>query len=346
MRKHTDGLTRRALLARSALIATGALVGSSLARWALAGGRQAQAVAQGVDVHGFPPEVTSNSDFYIVSKNPPGFDPELDASRWHLEVAGRVTRPMQFRYDEIRALPAVERYHTLECISNEIGGNLISNAKWRGVPLRTILSMAGADVNARKVAFRCADGYTESLLMADAVHPDTLLVYEMNGERLPHKHGFPVRLLVGGLYGMKNPKWITRIEPVDNFLGYWEQGGWSDEAVVKTMSKFTTPGPVAAVRAGQPASVGGVAYAGSRGISEVQYSTDDGRTWQPAALKPAVGRYTWILWSASWTPPAAGTYSLKVRAQDGSGQWQTPEETPTLPDGASGYHRIRLRVQP
>ncbi len=345
MRERTGGLTRRELLRRSALIATGALAGSSLARWALAGGRQVQVLAQGVAVRGLPPAVTPNSEFYIVSKNPPGFDPELDASRWRLEVAGRVTRPMEFRYDEIRALPSVERHHTLECISNEIGGNLISNAKWRGVPLGTILGMAGADINARKVAFRCADGYTESLLMADALHPDTLLVYEMNGERLPHKHGFPVRLLVGGLYGMKNPKWITRIEPVDNFLGYWEQGGWSDEAVVKTMAKFTTPVSNAAIRAGQPVILGGVAYAGSREIRAVESSADDSGTWLPAALQPALGRYTWVLWTAAWTPPAPGTYALTVRAQDGTGQWQTPQETSTLPDGASGHHRIRLRAQ-
>ncbi len=256
-----------------------------------------------------------------------------------------MTRPMQFRYDEIRGLLSVERYHTLECISNEVGGNLLSNAKWRGVPLRTVLGMAGADLNARKVAFRCADGYTESILMADVLHPDTLLAYEMNGERLPYKHGFPVRLLVGGLFGMKHPKWITRIEPIDNLLGYWEQQGWSDEAVVKTMSKFTTPANGAGVRAGQPVDLGGVAYAGSRGIQDVQYSTDDGRTWQTTSLRPALGKYTWGLWTARWTPPATGGYDVKVRAQDGTGQWQTAQETQTLPDGASGHHRIRVRVR-
>jgi len=337
-------MTRRELLRRSARIAAGAVVGSSLAQWMIAGGRQIQVLAQGVAVRGLPAEITPNGEFYIVSKNPPGFDPHLDASRWRLEVAGR-TRPMQFTYDDIRALPAVERHHTLECISNEIGGNLISNAKWRGVPLRTVLETAGVDVSARKLAFRCADGYTESIPMADALHPDTLLAYEMNGERLPYKHGFPLRLLVGGLYGMKNPKWITRVEPVDHFLGYWEQGGWSDAAVVKTMSKFTTPDANATVPAGQPLVLGGVAYAGNREIRAVEYSTDDGHTWRPAALRPALGRHTWVLWTAVWTPPAPEAYALKVRAQDGTGQWQPMQETPTLPDGASGYHRIRVRAQ-
>ncbi len=339
------GVTRRELLRRSALIAAGSLVGSELARWALAGGRREIASAQGVTVQGLPPEVTPNSQFYLVSKNPPGFDPVIDAAKWRLEVAGR-GGPMRLSYQELRALPSVERFHTLECISNEVGGNLIGNAKWRGVPLRTVLEMAGTDVTARKVVFRCADGYTESILTADALRPDTLLAFEMNGEPLPSKHGFPVRLLVGGLYGMKNPKWITRIEPADHHLGYWEQRGWTDEAVVKTMSKFTTPAAGAAVRAGQPVQLGGVAYAGSRGTRAVEYSVDDGRTWLPARVRPALGPHTWVLWNADWTPPGPGTYPLRVHSQDGSGQWQAVEETPTLPDGASGLHRVRVQVRP
>lgn len=337
-------VTRRELLRRSALIAAGTLVGSELARWALAGGRAQVAFAQGVTVQGLPPDVTPNDQFYVVSKNPPGFDPVIDARKWRLEVAGR-SGPLRLSYDELRALPAVERFHTLQCISNEVGGNLISNAKWRGVPLRTIVEMAGTEVTMRKMAFRCADGYTESILTADALRPDTLLVYEMNGEPLAPKHGFPVRLLVGGLYGMKNPKWITRIEPVDHFLGYWEQRGWTDDAVVKTMSKFTTPAPGAIVRAGRPVQLGGVAYSGSRGIRAVEYSTDDGRTWLPAEVKPALGSHAWTVWSAFWTPSVPGSAWLKVRAHDGIGQVQTAQEAPTLPDGASGLHRIRVQAR-
>ncbi len=334
-------VTRRELLRRSALIAAGALVGPAAAPWVRAGGPPIVALAQGVEVRGLPPEVTPNTDFYLVSKNPPGFDPDLDAALWRLEVVGRA-RSLRLSHNELIALPSVQRYHTLECISNEAGGNLISNAKWRGVPLRAILEMAGADLSTRKLAFRCADGYMTSILMADALHPDTLLAYEMNGERLPPKHGFPARLLVGGLYGMKNPKWITRLEPLDHFLGYWEQRGWSDEAVVKTMSKFTTPNSGAIVPTGQAAQLGGVAYAGQRGIRAVEYSTDDGRTWLPADLRPVLGPYTWVLWTAGWTPPGPGSYLLRVRAQDGTGQWQAAEETPTLPDGASGLHRVRV----
>ncbi|TMJ13258.1 MAG: hypothetical protein E6G98_00750 [Bacillati bacterium ANGP1] len=339
-RHHGPELTRRELLRRSAVLAAGALAGPALAQW-VRGTRQNLAAAQGVEVRGLPAEVTPTGEFYIVSKNPPGFDPDLDASLWRLEVAGR-TQPLRLSYRELLALPSMERSHTLECISNEVGGNLISNAKWRGVPLRMILEMAGADTTVRKVAFRCADGYTTAIPMSDALHPDTLLAYEMNGERLPSKHGFPARLLVGGLYGMKNPKWITRIEPADHFLGYWEQRGWSQEAVVKTMSKFTTPNSGATLPAGRPAQLGGVAYAGNRGIRAVECSIDDGRSWLPAAIKSVPGPDTWVLWAMDWTPPGPGSYLLRVRAADGTGQWQTADEAPTLPDGASGLHRVRV----
>jgi hypothetical protein len=198
-----------------------------------------------------------------------------------------------------------------------------------------------------KIAFRCADGYSESLPIVDALQQDTLLVWEMNGQPLPPAHGFPVRLLVPGLFGMKNPKWITRIEAVDyDFQGYWERSGWSDEAVVKSMSKFTTPrGRHMAPSVGEELGLGGVAYAGDRTIKSVEVSTDDGKSWTAAAVKPPLGRYTWVLWGALWKPTAAGEYTLKVRARDGAGVLQIARHTDTLPDGASGYHTIRLRVK-
>lgn len=344
----TGSMTRRTFLVRCSALAGGALAGSTLTQWLTMMGRETVAFAQGIfdRVKGLPPEITPTDQFYIVSKNPPGLDPVVDGRKWRLEIRGLVRTPMTFTYDQIRAMPSVSRPHTLECISNEVGGDLISNAVWRGVRLRDLLERAGGlGPKSVKIAFRSADGYTESIPVADAINPDTILAYEMNGQTLPPKHGFPVRLLVPGLFGMKNPKWITKIEAVDHdFQGYWERSGWSDKAVVKAMSKFTPPVPGLSPRMGEEVGLGGVAYAGDRGIKMVEVSTDDGKTWQPAQVKPDLRRYTWVLWAALWKPTAPGEYTLRVRARDGSDVLQTSQETPTLPDGASGYHRIRLRV--
>jgi DMSO/TMAO reductase YedYZ molybdopterin-dependent catalytic subunit len=339
-------LSRRELLQRALLLVLAGGAGAAAARWVQHGAARTTAVAQSIfaRITDLPPEITPNDRFYVVSKNPPGFDPELEADKWLLQVGGLVGSPARITYPQLRAMPAVEQLQTLECISNEVGGDLISNARWKGVRLRDVLARAGGPgAKAVKVAFHCADGYTESIPLGDALNPTTLLAYEMNGEPLPRAHGFPARLLVPGLFGMKNPKWITRIEVVDyDFQGYWEKSGWSDEAVVKTMSKATTlkrTHPLAEI------PVGGVAYAGDRGIKEVEYSVDGGTSWQKAEVKPPLGPFTWVLWAAVWNPAAPGEYTVKVRAKDGGGVLQSARETATLPDGASGYHTLRVRVR-
>jgi DMSO/TMAO reductase YedYZ molybdopterin-dependent catalytic subunit len=340
------GMTRRELIQRAMLLALAGMAGTAAARWAQNVAARTTVFAQSLfaRIQGLPPEITPNDRFYVVSKNAPGFDPAVDGDRWLLQVGGLVEQPIRMTYQQLRALPAVEQFQTLECISNEVGGDLISNAKWKGVRLRDLLSRAGGPgAKAVKVAFHCADGYTESIPFGDAMNPTTLLVYEMNGEPLPKAHGFPARLLVPGLFGMKNPKWITRVEVVDyDFQGYWEKSGWSDEAVVKTMSKVTTlqrTVPLGEV------PVGGVAYAGDRGIKEVEYSVDGGKSWQSAEVKPPLGPFTWVLWAAVWRPAAPGEYTVKVRAKDGGGVLQSAKDTATLPDGASGYQTLRVRVR-
>lgn len=335
--------TRRQLLGRWLGLALGTLAGTSLWQWLAAAAPPASGIF--ARIRGLPPEVTPTDRFYVVSKNAPGFDPVLREDRWRLEVALRPDRPLVFRLEDLKAMPSVRRPHTLECISNEVGGDLIGNAYWRGVRLRDVVARAGGlPPAAIKVIFRCADGYTESLPVADALHPDTLLVYEVNGEPLPPKHGFPLRLLVPGLYGMKNPKWITRIEAADfDFQGFWERSGWSDQAVVQTMSKFTIPSPLRA-KAGEEVGLGGVAYAGARGIRAVEVSVDDGRTWLPAQVKAPLGPYTWVLWAMEWRPAGPGEYRLRVRARDGTGAVQTAQPSPPLPEGATGLHAVRIRV--
>ncbi len=340
-----DRMTRREVLSRALVFVAASAAGTLAARWLEGASQRAVALAQSLfaRIRELPSEITPNEHFYIVSKNPPGFDPTLDVRKWSLEVGGLVARPTRFTFEELRAMPAVEQVQTLECISNEVGGDLISTARWRGVRLRDVLLRCGGpSPTALRVAFRCADGYSEAHPIDDAMNPTTLLAYEMNGEPLPKAHGYPLRLLVPGLYGMKNPKWITKIEVVNSdFQGYWEASGWSDEAVVKTMSKFTTNAPT--YHLGE-VDLGGVAYGGDRSIKDVEYSVDGGKTWQKVALKPPLGLFTWVLWAALWKPAAPGEYVLKVRARDGNGILQISKETPTLPDGASGYHTLRVRI--
>ncbi len=279
-----------------------------------------------------------------MSKNPLGLDPKVNVAKWTLEITGLVGKPLKLTYDQIRAMPPFSRYHTLACISNEVGGDLIGNAMWRGIRFRDLIERAGGvSPTAVRFAFRCADGYTEGIPVVDAMRPDTMLAYEINGTPLPPAHGYPLRMLNPGHFGMKNPKWITKIEAVStNFTGYWEASGWSDEAVVKTMSALRVPDRDA-VPMGE-VELGGIAYSGDRGIKDVEVSPDGGKTWLKAELKAPLGLYTWVLWAALWTPTGPGEYTLKVRARDGTGLLQTSRETPTLPDGASGYHSIRVRV--
>ncbi|MDR7417250.1 MAG: molybdopterin-dependent oxidoreductase [Armatimonadota bacterium] len=333
-------LSRRALLRRGMRFLAGLLAGSALAEWAVRLAAGAQALF--ARIRGLPPEITPNRAFYTVSKN--FFDPDVDARRWRLEVTGLVENRLVLSLEDLKRLPSVSRPHTFACISNPVGGDLIGNAVWKGVRFRDLLERARPRPQARRVVFRCADGYHTSVPLADLLDPDAFLAYEMNGEVLPKPHGFPLRAVIPGLYGMKNPKWITEIELTDkDHLGYWESQGWSDEAVVKTLSKFTTPRNGAVLPAG-PVWVGGVAYAGDRGIKAVEVSFDGGRTWQGAALKPPLGRHTWVLWALRWDA-RPGRYTLAVRAWDGRGFPQDPAPRPSLPEGATGYHVIRVTVR-
>jgi DMSO/TMAO reductase YedYZ molybdopterin-dependent catalytic subunit len=291
------------------------------------------------------PEVTPVGQFYSISKNFFG-DPTVDAASWQLEIGGEVARPFSIGYDDLRAMPAVEDYRTLLCISNEVGGDLIGNAHWRGVRLRDLLERAGPAAGAYKVIFTCADDYTDSIRFDKAMQPDAILVYEMNGEPLIPKHGYPARLLVPGIYGMKNVKWVRKIEVSRrDFLGFWQQRGWSDPATIKTMSRIDTVAAFSNVGT-EPLLLGGVAFAGDRGIARVEYSVDNGQTWQEAQIKAPLGPYAWVLWMAEWIPPAPGQYTVRVRATDQQGVLQTGIRSEPLPDGASGLHGVSLRAIP
>ena len=288
-----------------------------------------------------PPPVTPNSAFYTVSKN--FFDPVVDGDSWRLVVDGLVETSRGFTLDQVRALPAEESMNTLMCISYELGDELISNARWVGTSLRNVLDVVGVKPEATHIQFTSADDYTESHSLAYVQDPRVRLVWEMNAEPLPHKHGFPLRLLAPGRYGIKNPKWITRITLLDhNIQGFWQQRGWAQEGFINTISRIDVP-PRGGDATNPRTRVQGIAFAGDRGIRRVEVSTDDGATWAGAELEQEFAPLAWRFWTFDFdTEPRE--QQLLVRATDGTGALQTEEIAPPLPDGATGYHRRRLRA--
>lgn len=294
-------------------------------------------------VSGQSAELTSTSDFYYVSKNLAG-DPSVSATSWKLSISGMVDRPYSLSYDELRALPRMTQYHTLECISNEVGGTLMSNGRFVGVRLADVLNAAGIQSGATELVFAAADGYSDSLHLSQALDDRSMVVYLLDGEPLPQAHGFPARLLIPGLYGMKNGKWLTRLT-VDSgaYRGYWEQRGWTREALVKLMSRIDTPHDGDLLVADRPTFIAGVAYSGAEGISRIDVSVDGGQSWSQANLRQPLGALTWTLWEYPWRPKR-GKHIIVVRTVDLAGRVQTPAIAQPLPDGASGYHAITVTV--
>ena len=288
-------------------------------------------------------ELTPVGDFYVVSKN--FTDPVVDPTGWELNVHGLVDQPQRFKLDDLRQMPAVTEYVTLECISNNVGGYQISTGLFGGIPLGTLLDKSGVQATATLVAFRSRDGYTESLpLSLIRQSPEILLALTLDGAPLADLHGFPARILVPGHYGMKGPKWVEDIELVTGSRnGYWENQGWNPDAAVQTMARIDSPPEGSLIKAGQ-IDVSGVAFAGKRGIASVEISADGGRSWLPAVVKEPLSNLTWVTWTASWTAAAAGQYRLLVRARDGQGALQKANPSPSYPDGSSGYHSVQVSV--
>jgi DMSO/TMAO reductase YedYZ molybdopterin-dependent catalytic subunit len=293
-------------------------------------------------IPGHTPEITATEDFYNVDINI--VKPVVDHLDWRLKIHGLVDRPYELTYDTMQSdFEVVEMAHTLTCISNEVGGDLISTAIWRGVRLKDVLDRAGLKDGIVDIVFRGAEGYSDSIPLSEALQTDTLLVFGMNGEALNTVHGFPARIIVPNIYGMKNVKWLTDIEAVaTDYQGYWMVRGWSDEAPVLTQSRFDVPSGASRVEPG--ARLAGVAWAGDRGIRRVEISTDRGETWTPAVLKRELSNRTWRLW-ASELKAGPGKVRVMVRAVDGEGDVQTAQRTRPHPAGASGYHTLDLTVE-
>jgi DMSO/TMAO reductase YedYZ molybdopterin-dependent catalytic subunit len=294
-------------------------------------------------LRGISPAITPVDNFYLVSKN--FADPSVDGASWKLGVGGMVDHSMSLSLADLRALPSTTEYVTLECISNDVGGELMSTGSFTGVRLADLVQMASPQSGASWVSFHARDGYTESLeLSLVRAHPEILVAYELNDAPLPTAHGYPARMVIPGHYGMKGPKWLDSIQLTNHETGgYWEQQGWDHNAIVNTTSRIDAPRDGDIVKLG-PLQIGGVAFAGIRGISKVEFSTDGGRSWAEAPFDAPLSNLTWVVWRASWTPGAEGAYTLAVRATDGSGNGQSNVSAPSFPDGATGLHSVQVNV--
>ena len=293
-------------------------------------------------VEGITPRITANEDHYTVDTTL--VKPRVDVETWKLTVTGNVERGYTLTYDELLDLEAIEQVRTLECISNPIGGELISTAVWTGVRMKDLLERASVKANSYDVVLTSVDGYQDSFPIAKAMEPDTFLAYLMNGKTLPQEHGYPVRVLVPNIYGMKNVKWLAeiRVETFD-FKGYWQEQGWDDTAVINTNTRIDVPRTTVRWNGGEVV-IGGIAFAGSRGIKQVEISLDQGKSWSQATLETPPGPLTWVRWVTRWTPSGPGPATLWARATDGRGDVQTPVQRDPYPDGSTGYDEVTLNV--
>ena len=290
--------------------------------------------------------ITPNDLFYCVTKNV--IDPKVNIDLWHLEIGGLVQNGTTWRFQDLLGLKPITQETTLMCISNGLDAGLISNAVWKGLPLRDLLDQAGLLSGAARVRLHGVDNYTDTIRLEKAMEPTTLLAYEMNGAPLPDRHGYPLRVIVPGYFGEKHVKWLTRIEVAGaNAKGFYETQGWGSDFIVPTRSRIDVPDDWAFVSLGKltaPIEVKGIAFGGDRGVSRVELSFDDGQTWSDAEIYYSGGNLAWSLWKAQWTPAAVGDYSLVVRATDGDGDVQEWEEGRGPFSGVSGLHKINVRV--
>ena len=295
------------------------------------------------DVKGLSPLVTPVSDFFRIDT---AFEiPAIDASTWELSIMGMVDKPMTLTYDHIMAMPMVEVDCTIGCVSNTVGGSLVGNARWLGVRLSDVLKMAQPKSGSDQILGWSSDGFSAGFPVAAAFDRDAILAVGMNGEVLTAEHGFPVRLVVPGLYGyVSATKWLTKLElsRFDQKKGFWISRGWSQLGPVKTESRIDIPhqGQTMSVA---PSHIAGVAWAPTKGIDKVEIQINDG-PWINADLGPQISDVSWRQWWHEWTP-TPGKNRITVRATDGTGYTQTDKVAPIEPDGATGWHSIVVNVE-
>ena len=353
-------LSRRLLLRYGLAIAAGAVAAGTVGRTLLADAGRATASRlrvvlpapaspapapvgdPQVAAPGAVPFRTPNADFYRVDTALTV--PSVDAETWSLRVHGMVDTPLTLSYADLLAMPLVERDITLTCVSNEVGGSYVGTARWTGALLAPLLERAGVQAGATQVLSRSVDGWTCGTPTAAVTDGrDAMLAVAMNGEPLPLEHGFPVRMVVPGLYGyVSATKWVTELE-LTTFeeKAYWATRGYAEQAPIKLSSRIDTPKPLARVPAGT-VPIAGVAWAQGTGIARVEVSIDDG-PWQTAQLAGEAGVDTWRQWVLPWQA-APGSHRLTVRATDKAGRVQTATRRPVAPDGATGRQELFLTV--
>ncbi len=294
-------------------------------------------------------EITPNDEFYITTYS--SKVPTINTSTFTLRIEGLVEKPYTLTMKDLQAMKDKTEFVTLQCIGNPLGGDSIGNALWEGVTLRKILEKAEPKSGLVKTVFYSEDGYTDSIPYSLSLSDDVFLAFKMNGEDLPKVHGYPLRAIVPGIYGMKNVKWLSKIELVNfDFKGYWEKKGWSDEAVIPVKSQILMPMEGKKIPFGNYV-IGGIAYGGRYGINKVQISMDGGENWQDADMKKPLSKWAWGLWSYQWKPVKEDKYTIKVRGFDREGKVQESEalkgslfRSSTFPDGAKGIHSVNVTV--
>ena len=304
-------------------------------------------------VDGISTLISPNDNFYRIDSALS--IPRINVDTWSMKITGMVDQELEFTFDDLLAMDPIEEFVTLSCVSNRVGGDLVGNARWLGVPIKKLLDMAGVQPGATQIVGRSVDGWTGGFPTEYLDDPDrvALVALAMNGEPLPTQHGFPVRLVVAGLYGyVSATKWLKEIELTtwDDFDGYWITRGWSKEGPIKTQSRIDVPNANARLVAGEQ-PIAGVAWAPDRGVDKVEVLITDivdgeevpNENWIEAELSEDVTDNSWRQWMVPWPAPA-GDHVIRVRATDGDGVTQTPVRTDVAPDGASGWHTIAVRV--
>jgi hypothetical protein len=291
-----------------------------------------------------PLPITPVEEFYIEDYSGPPKSLRRGADNWRLTLKGKVDHPLTLNYRQILARPSVKRIITLNCIGNPVGGRAIGNAEWEGIPLKDLIDEADPYFFSNTLIIKAEDGYFESIPLRKARHSGAMLATKMNGKPLTLNHGFPLRLLIPGLYGIKQMKWIKEIEVANHRpKGYWHKKGWSKQAKVKIISRIDLPENNEVLRSRQTV-LKGIAFAGDRGIQYVQVSIDGEKTWSLAQLEKPLSPFSWVFWKFPCTFHRPGRNRIAVRAADQYSGLQQDDLRDPFPSGTSGIHRIEVMV--